>query len=185
MSNPLAYVVLHSIARHPSFPAEVARGSLHKINHLSSTDRLSEPPWLNETECSFQPPNIIFPVLFLLLFYRALIIYRRFAPRHNRFFSFQANVPFKLTVCLLYARSPFADCQVTPFNRLFSATGVKMISAFSTAVSGLAGFYVFFWALQKPTQHANEPPIVENAIPFLSPIIAMIAKGSKFHSHLR
>lgn len=60
-----------------------------------------------------------------------------------------------------------------------------MISNLTTAISSLAGFYVFFWALLKLTQDANEPPVVENTIPFLSSIISMVSKGSEFHNYLR
>ncbi|KAI0014895.1 hypothetical protein F4780DRAFT_150718 [Xylariomycetidae sp. FL0641] len=48
-----------------------------------------------------------------------------------------------------------------------------------------ASFYVFIWALLRFTRDAREPPTVQNAIPFLSPVISMGTKGSAFHRHLR
>ncbi|XXH01839.1 hypothetical protein Hte_008201 [Hypoxylon texense] len=60
-----------------------------------------------------------------------------------------------------------------------------MISNITAVVASLAGFYVFLWALLRFTQDAREPPTLENAIPFLSPVISMVMRGSKFYSYLR
>ena len=83
----------------------------------------------------------------------------------------------------VFALSP--DYQVASSKQFLIAKRVKMISNLTTAISSLAGFYVFFWALLKLTQDANEPPVVENTIPFLSSIISMVSKGSEFHNYLR
>lgn len=64
-------------------------------------------------------------------------------------------------------------------------TAITMFSSVTATVAGLATTYAFFWALLRWTQDASEPPTVENLIPFLSPIIGMIRKGSAFHNHLR
>ncbi|KAI1760118.1 cytochrome P450 oxidoreductase [Hypoxylon sp. FL1150] len=53
------------------------------------------------------------------------------------------------------------------------------------AVASLASSYVFIWTLLRFTQDSREPPTLENAIPFLSPVIGMVTRGSKFHSYLR
>lgn len=47
------------------------------------------------------------------------------------------------------------------------------------------GTFVFLWALLHLTQDAREPQTIENAIPFLSPIIGMASKGSHYHTYLR
>ncbi|KAI1408107.1 cytochrome P450 [Hypoxylon sp. FL1857] len=60
-----------------------------------------------------------------------------------------------------------------------------MISNFTAAIASLTGSYAFIWALLRFTQDSREPPILENAIPFLSPIVSMAKRGSKFHSYLR
>jgi len=60
-----------------------------------------------------------------------------------------------------------------------------MIPNFIAAVAGLAASYVFVWALLWFTQDAREPPIVENAVPFLSPIITMVRKWTDVHEYLR
>ncbi|GAP82419.1 putative cytochrome P450 oxidoreductase [Rosellinia necatrix] len=60
-----------------------------------------------------------------------------------------------------------------------------MISSVTAAVAGLASSYVFIWALLRLTQDSREPPTLEHDIPFLSPIVSMASKGSRFHSYLR
>ncbi|KAK7959361.1 cytochrome P450 [Apiospora aurea] len=50
---------------------------------------------------------------------------------------------------------------------------------------GLAAAYTLLRALLHFTQDTREPLSVENWIPFLSPMIAMGSKGSKFHKHMR
>ncbi|ETS86313.1 hypothetical protein PFICI_00141 [Pestalotiopsis fici W106-1] len=60
-----------------------------------------------------------------------------------------------------------------------------MISDITAAVVGFAGFYIFLWALLWLTQDAREPPMVETAIPFLSPIIVMLMKWTTVHEYLR
>lgn len=59
------------------------------------------------------------------------------------------------------------------------------MSSLTTAAAGLAGAYLFLCALLRFTQDAREPPTVENLIPFLSPILGMISKGSNYHNYLR
>lgn len=60
-----------------------------------------------------------------------------------------------------------------------------MISNITAAVAGLIGTYVFLRALLRFTQDVKEPPSVEDAFPFLTPIAGMIRAGSSFHSLLR
>ncbi|KAI0521605.1 cytochrome P450 oxidoreductase [Xylaria bambusicola] len=55
----------------------------------------------------------------------------------------------------------------------------------TTLVASAAGFYLFLWALQHVTQDAREPRTVEDALPFISPVIGMMTRGSNFHRHLR
>lgn len=60
-----------------------------------------------------------------------------------------------------------------------------MTSNITAAAAGLAGTYIFFWALLRLTQDAREPPTVEDWVPFLSPIFSMITQGSRFHNFIR
>lgn len=60
-----------------------------------------------------------------------------------------------------------------------------MISNTTAAVAGLAGTYVFLWVLLRFTQDVKEPPSVEDAFPFLTPIFGMMRAGSSFHSRVR
>jgi hypothetical protein len=50
--------------------------------------------------------------------------------------------------------------------------------------SGFAATYVFLRCLLALTQDAKEPPALETAIPFLSPVIGM-RKKAKFYIDLR
>lgn len=60
-----------------------------------------------------------------------------------------------------------------------------MASALVGALVGAVVTYVFLWALQHFTQHANEPPVVSSSIPFLGPILGMARHKGRFHCHLR
>ena len=55
----------------------------------------------------------------------------------------------------------------------------------SIALGGLAVTYLFFRALLLFTQDAREPPAILTALPFVSPVVAMIRWKSRLHSHLR
>ncbi|KAI0141571.1 cytochrome P450 oxidoreductase [Xylariaceae sp. FL1272] len=55
----------------------------------------------------------------------------------------------------------------------------------TTVAVGATGFYIFLWALLRLTQDAREPTAIENALPFLSPIVEMQQKGANYHRHLR
>ncbi|KAI1170183.1 cytochrome P450 oxidoreductase [Nemania sp. FL0916] len=60
-----------------------------------------------------------------------------------------------------------------------------MSSTNTTIVAvGATGFYILIWALLRLTQDAREPPAVENAVPFLSPIVGMQKKGADYHKDL-
>ncbi|KAI1121346.1 cytochrome P450 oxidoreductase [Nemania abortiva] len=56
---------------------------------------------------------------------------------------------------------------------------------FTAAVASFAGFYLFLWAMQYVTQDAREPHTVEDTLPFLSPVIGMMVRGSNFHRYVR
>lgn len=60
-----------------------------------------------------------------------------------------------------------------------------MVSNLTAAAAGLTGIYIFLWALLRFTQDVREPPSVEDAFPFLTPIAGMARNGSSFHSRLR
>lgn len=60
-----------------------------------------------------------------------------------------------------------------------------MISLLSVLVVGAAGIYVLFWALLHLSQDKREPETVDDAVPFLGPILSMASKGSKYHPYLR
>ncbi|ROW08456.1 hypothetical protein VMCG_03180 [Cytospora schulzeri] len=55
-----------------------------------------------------------------------------------------------------------------------------MPSIFVIALSGLLSTYMFLRALMHFTQDANEPLAIDTSIPFISPIISMWRKGSKY-----
>ncbi|KAF2684607.1 cytochrome P450 [Lentithecium fluviatile CBS 122367] len=59
-----------------------------------------------------------------------------------------------------------------------------MPSTVVLAITGLVATYVFLRFLLTSTHDANEPPALETAIPFLSPMIGMRKKG-KFYTDLR
>lgn len=70
-------------------------------------------------------------------------------------------------------------------SALEHSSNFQMISNLAAAVAGLTGTYIFLCALLRFTQNVREPPSVEGAFPFLSPIAGMIRKGSSFHNNLR
>ena len=50
---------------------------------------------------------------------------------------------------------------------------------------GAIGVYGLLWSALHATQHSKEPPLVEDAIPFLGPIISMITQKTNFYVNLR
>lgn len=60
-----------------------------------------------------------------------------------------------------------------------------MFSFIAVAIAGLTGTYVLLWTVLHFTQDEREPIMIENNIPFLSPVFGMIMKGSKYHAYLR
>lgn len=49
----------------------------------------------------------------------------------------------------------------------------------------ILGAYVFLRLLLQFTQHAQEPPVIEASIPFLTPLVGMIREKSEYHLRLR
>jgi len=68
-------------------------------------------------------------------------------------------------------------------------TSVAAFKMFITPVAVLleVSFLVFvlLHLLQWITQKPNEPPVAENAIPFIGPIIQMVRCKSQFHIRMR
>lgn len=61
-----------------------------------------------------------------------------------------------------------------------------MISNIAVALLGvIVGTYIFLRALLHLTHDAREPKAVENAIPFISPILSMAAKKADFYNQMR
>lgn len=60
-----------------------------------------------------------------------------------------------------------------------------MASTLVAAGAVLAALYVFLRALLFFTQDPREPPAVENGIPFVSPLLAMLSKKGKFYNEMR
>ncbi|KAI1759917.1 cytochrome P450 [Hypoxylon sp. FL1150] len=61
-----------------------------------------------------------------------------------------------------------------------------MISSIAIALLGaIVGTYMFLRALLHFSQDAREPQAIENAIPFISPILSMAAKKANFYSLMR
>ncbi|KAI1079999.1 cytochrome P450 [Whalleya microplaca] len=61
-----------------------------------------------------------------------------------------------------------------------------MISGFGNALLGaIAGAYIFLRALFHFTQDAKEPRAIANTIPFVTPLLEMVAKKAKFYSVMR
>lgn len=60
-----------------------------------------------------------------------------------------------------------------------------MLSEFPAVVGVLAATYVFLLALLRGTQDAKEPPSVKDIVPFVSPILSMVSRGSEFHRWMR
>jgi hypothetical protein len=60
-----------------------------------------------------------------------------------------------------------------------------MVSDQVSAIAVLAGLYAFFWAWLRLTQDAKEPLPVEQAAPFMSPVVGMVTRGSEFYLYLR
>ncbi|GAB1317462.1 hypothetical protein MFIFM68171_07672 [Madurella fahalii] len=60
-----------------------------------------------------------------------------------------------------------------------------MASTLAVAGASLVAVYIFLRALLSLTQDPREPQAIENGIPFLSPILAMMNKKSKFYSEMR
>lgn len=58
-------------------------------------------------------------------------------------------------------------------------------SALSVTFVTVATGYLLLHVLLHLTQDSKEPPTVNNAIPFLSPILGMTFKKAKFYSLLR
>jgi len=60
--------------------------------------------------------------------------------------------------------------------------------AFSFAINTLVALlavYVFAWVVLKATQDSREPPTIDSSIPFLSPLINLIAKGPRYFNSRR
>lgn len=60
-----------------------------------------------------------------------------------------------------------------------------MISPITAVVAGVTGIYVLLWVILHFTQDKREPESVDDAVPFLSPIVGMALKGSRYHTDLR
>ncbi|KAI1420760.1 cytochrome P450 [Xylaria sp. FL1777] len=60
-----------------------------------------------------------------------------------------------------------------------------MWSLFTTAFGAVAVTYFFLQALLYLTQDAKEPPVIETAIPFVSPILGMGKRSSRYFNYLR
>ncbi|KXX74860.1 Cholesterol 7-alpha-monooxygenase [Madurella mycetomatis] len=60
-----------------------------------------------------------------------------------------------------------------------------MPSTLAVAGAWLVAVYIFLRALLSFTQDPREPQTIENGIPFLSPILAMMSKKAKFYSEMR
>lgn len=61
---------------------------------------------------------------------------------------------------------------------MISSTGIALLGA-------IVGAYMFLRALLHFTQDAKEPQAIENAIPFISPILGMATKGADFYGAMR
>jgi hypothetical protein len=60
--------------------------------------------------------------------------------------------------------------------------------AFNFAVDALVAVlaaYIFAWVILKATQDSREPPTIDSSIPFLSPLINLIAKGPRYFTSRR
>lgn len=60
----------------------------------------------------------------------------------------------------------------------------KMPSLLLTIFGGLVVTFAFLYCLMHSTQHADEPPVLESTMPFLSPMIGM-RKKEKFYISLQ
>jgi hypothetical protein len=55
----------------------------------------------------------------------------------------------------------------------------------AVVVAAATIFYLFLHLILQITQEKREPPAIATAIPFLSPILGMLRKKSKFYVELR
>ncbi|RWA14547.1 hypothetical protein EKO27_g619 [Xylaria grammica] len=60
-----------------------------------------------------------------------------------------------------------------------------MFSGLSAAVGVLAATYILLLAALRSSQDAEEPPSISYSIPFITPMLNMAAKGTKFHRLMR
>jgi hypothetical protein len=60
-----------------------------------------------------------------------------------------------------------------------------MPSSYSIVAGVAVAAYAFLQCLLKYTQDAREPPALATSIPFISPIIGMMRKKTKFYIQLR
>ncbi|KAH9883538.1 cytochrome P450 [Xylariomycetidae sp. FL2044] len=60
-----------------------------------------------------------------------------------------------------------------------------MLSALPVAVGLFAAIYVFLVVVLRLTQNEDEPPSISDSIPFVTPVLNMIAKGGDFHRVMR
>ncbi|KFA81359.1 hypothetical protein S40288_06057 [Stachybotrys chartarum IBT 40288] len=80
---------------------------------------------------------------------------------------------------------PIANALPTRFLQTSRGPSETMPSVIAIAIGAAATTYVFLVALLRMTQDAKEPPSICDAVPFVSPILHMISKGSNFHRLIR
>ncbi|KAI2469102.1 cytochrome P450 [Annulohypoxylon bovei var. microspora] len=61
----------------------------------------------------------------------------------------------------------------------------NMFSVFSIIAGIVAATYILLLALLRFTQDATEPPSVNDAFPFITPVLSMLSKGTRLHRLMR
>lgn len=61
----------------------------------------------------------------------------------------------------------------------------NMFSIFPIIAGTLAATYILLLALLRLTQDKTEPPSINDAIPFITPVVSMLSKGTRLHRMMR
>jgi hypothetical protein len=96
-------------------------------------------------------------------------------PRFSVFFSLLSQENEKWDFSKIFPTQP----DIPSISEL--STGNKMPSMFAVVGGVAVATYVFLVALLRLTQDAKEPPLISDAVPFLTPVVSMSSKGAAFH----
>lgn len=61
----------------------------------------------------------------------------------------------------------------------------NMFSIFPIIAGTVAATYILLLALLRFTQDEAEPPSVNDAIPFITPVVSMLSEGTRLHRLMR